>query len=92
MTTSTKRRDWLFVGCEAGHDWISVGGCNAGCHVDCHCSVPVLKCSRCGDCDYGEGIEAKEIRQGCVERNGTMEQRIAAYEAERIAFYQQEPV
>ncbi len=58
-------RDWLHVGCEAGHDWHSIGGCNAGCHEDCSCSVPVNVCSRCGDCDYGKNDEAAEVRAHC---------------------------
>lgn len=63
-------RDWLFVGCEAGHDWQSIGGRNASCKRGdwCCCSVPVNKCSRCGDCDYGENDDAREIRRQCAER------------------------
>jgi hypothetical protein len=59
-------RDWLFVGCERGHDWKSVGGCNAGCdRFFCFCSVPVNECRRCGDCDYGENEEADKVRASC---------------------------
>ena len=58
-------RDWLFVACEAGHDWQSTGGCNAGCGDSCGCSVPVNVCTRCGDCDYGENEEADEVRSRC---------------------------
>ncbi len=68
MTTTTKRRDWLFVGCEAGHDWISSGGCCAGCHRDCNCSVPVNECSRCGALDYGLNPEAFQIVAMCEIR------------------------
>ena len=52
---------------ELGHDWVSLGGCNCGCHEDASCSVPVLECSRCGDCDYGENDEAAETRRLCQE-------------------------
>ncbi len=61
------RRDWLFVGCQAGHDWVSKGGCNAGCHEFCSCSVPVNECSRCGDCDYGKNDEATLVRSKCAD-------------------------
>lgn len=88
----SEKRDWLFVGCEAGHDYVSMGGCNAGCHHDCACSVPVHQCSRCGDCDYGDNREATDIRRECIDLRGTMDERIAAFEAERAAVYQQEKV
>jgi hypothetical protein len=52
----------------AEHDMQSIGGCNAGCEADCACSIPVHKCSRCGDCDYGENDEAEEVRRWCKER------------------------
>lgn len=66
-------RDFLFVGCERSHDMQSVGGCNAGCCDDCFCSVPVLKCTRCGDCDYGQSEEADRVRADCAEKLGTPE-------------------
>lgn len=52
---------------EVGHDWRSLGGCNAGCGEGCGCSVPVNECRRCGDCDYGENEEAAEVRKLCQE-------------------------
>jgi hypothetical protein len=63
------QRDFLFVGCERGHDWQSIGGCNAGCELGdwCCCSVPVNVCSRCKDCDYGENEEAEATRVQCAE-------------------------
>lgn len=70
-------RDFLFVGCEAGHDWQSVGGCNAGCHELCGCSVPVMVCARCGDCDYGENQEAKDTRSDCALLFGSPASRFA---------------
>ncbi len=54
--------------CEAGHDWRFVGGKNAGCSDDCNCSVPVYECVNCGDCDYGENEEAREIVAKCKAR------------------------
>lgn len=50
------------------HDWQSIGGCNAGCEKDCACSVPVHRCSRCKDVDYGENVEADAVRRECAER------------------------
>lgn len=63
-----------------GHDWQSIGGCNAGCHETCACSVPVNTCTKCGDCDYGENDDAIETRRACVEKFGTMAERIAEFE------------
>lgn len=59
-------RDWLFVACENGHDWQCTGGCNAGCHELCSCSVPVNVCRRCDTCDYGANSEAEAIRAECA--------------------------
>lgn len=59
--------------CSEAHDWKSRGGCNAGCHKDCQCSVPVHECTRCGDCDYGQNEEADEVRRECRERNPVCE-------------------
>ncbi|WP_439398521.1 hypothetical protein ACRQ5Q_14595 [Bradyrhizobium sp. PMVTL-01] len=56
------------VGC----DMRSVGGCNAGCDDDCCCSVPVHKCTRCGDCDYGENEEAEQTSEKCAERRSAI--------------------
>jgi hypothetical protein len=52
---------------ELGCDMQSTGGCNCGCHEDACCSVPVNKCTRCGDCDYGDNADATEIRRCCLE-------------------------
>ena len=72
----TGRRDWLFIGCEAGHDLRSVGGCNAGCHEDCSCSVPVYECFRChAACDYGDNDEAEQVRADCALRYGSPAER-----------------
>jgi hypothetical protein len=46
-------RDYLFVGCEIGHDWQSLGG-RACPYTDRICSQAVMRCVRCGDYDYGE--------------------------------------
>jgi hypothetical protein len=62
----TGKRDWIFLKCEADHDWKSIGGCNAGCSETCCCSVPVNVCSRCRDCDYGENTDAETVRQECA--------------------------
>lgn len=53
---------------EAGHDWRTIGGANAGCGLYCGCSVPVYVCSKCNDSDYGDNSEADEIRTNCASR------------------------
>jgi hypothetical protein len=53
---------------EVGHRWKSLGGCNACCSDDCRCSVPVHECEVCGDCDYGDNDEAREIVAKCKAR------------------------
>jgi len=60
-----------------GHDWQSIGGCNAGCHAECGCSVPVNTCAKCGDCDYGKNDDAVETRRECAERWGEPSVRFA---------------
>jgi len=58
---------------EIGCDMQSIGGANCGCifydgedRCEGQCSIPVLKCTRCGDCDYGENAEAEEKRASCL--------------------------
>ena len=51
------------VGCDMRHSGDRNCGCEGGC-----CSVPVYVCSRCGDCDYGDNVEAREIKAACDER------------------------
>jgi hypothetical protein len=56
-----------------GHRWKFLGGKNAGCGANdweqgCDCSVPVYECTACGDCDYGENDEAREIIMKCKAR------------------------
>jgi hypothetical protein len=46
-------------------DMQPAGGANCGCPDGC-CSVPVLKCTRCGDCDYADNEEAREKRAACA--------------------------
>lgn len=63
-------RDYLLVSCRDGHKYDQFrGGKNAGCELGtlCSCSVPVYECF-CGDCDYGENDEAREIIRECRER------------------------
>ena len=68
--TTPIKRDFLFLNCwGGGHAWESIGGCNCGCE-DGRCSVPVLCCTRCGDCDYGDNEEAKDIRRNCESIGG----------------------
>lgn len=53
---------------DVGHRWKLLGGCNACCSDECNCSVPVRECEACGDCDYGENDEAREIVAKCEAR------------------------
>lgn len=55
---------------DAGHDWISIGGSNAGCNPECSCSVPVFECIRCGASDYGFNDEARVVIRDCEHING----------------------
>lgn len=52
---------------DVGHDWQSIGGCNCGCFPDAVCSVAVMQCTRCGDCDYGDSPQADEQRASCQD-------------------------
>lgn len=72
------RRDFLWIGCQVGHKWRSIGGCNAGCHDLCGCSVPVNKCEVCGDCDYGANEDATKIRADCAAVWGDPLERFSA--------------
>lgn len=49
---------------ELGHKWKCLGGAACGCE-DGSCSVPVNTCERCGDCDYGDNAEARDVIAGC---------------------------
>jgi hypothetical protein len=53
--------------CVEGHHWKHVGGRNACCDDRCQCSIPVYECVACGDCDYGENDEAREIVKRCKD-------------------------
>lgn len=71
-------RDFLFLNCQDGkHDWRSRGGANAGCSKDCCCSVPVHECGGCGDCDYGDNDDAREVIAECWARKGKPAERMA---------------
>jgi len=52
-----------------GHVWIFSGGSNCGClganRDRGDCSIPIYECNSCGDYDYGDNEEAKEIREKC---------------------------
>jgi hypothetical protein len=48
-----------------GHLWAFDGGANCGCE-DGQCSVPVHRCTSCGDYDYGDNSEAAEKRKACA--------------------------
>lgn len=49
-----------------GHVWRFAGGANCGCEGG-HCSIPVHRCDGCGDYDYGDNIEASDIRRACLD-------------------------
>ena len=59
-------RDYLFLNCEIEHDWQIVSSRNCCCGED-GCSIPVMECSVCKICDYGENDEAAEIKAKCEE-------------------------
>lgn len=59
------KRDFILLGCQTGYDWQQIGGRNCGCE-DGHCSVPVMECGVCGQCDYGDNDEAREVVSDCV--------------------------
>jgi hypothetical protein len=61
-------RDFIFLNCQIRHDWRSIGGRNCGC-ADGSCSVPVMECYVCGQCDYGVNAEADEVLRDCGERD-----------------------
>jgi len=69
LELQAKKADWherAALCASLGHDWVHMGGCNAGCENECcSCSVPVHQCSRCEDWDYGENAEAEATRAGC---------------------------
>ncbi len=69
------RRDFLFLHCQAGHEWVFEGGrsCNCG-HTLGHCSLPVHRCAKCGDYDYGDNAEADEIMARCAEEDADNEE------------------
>jgi hypothetical protein len=46
-------------------DMRSAGGGNCGC-PDGSCSVPILRCARCGGYDYGDNQEANDKRATCA--------------------------
>ena len=55
--------------CVLGHRWVFKGGAgrerpNGGWY-----SVPVYECSACGDCDYGDNDEAREIAQQVADED-----------------------
>jgi hypothetical protein len=50
---------------ELGCDMQFMGGCSVGCCDECSCSTSVHVCSRCGDSDYGDPVEAAEVRAQC---------------------------
>ena len=52
---------------ECNHNWVFAGGANP-CSNDgcCDCSVSVYECSKCGDCDYGEGIDGLGVEKKAI--------------------------
>jgi hypothetical protein len=50
------------------HKWMFIGGASRTLSDGGYCSVPVHKCEFCGDCDYGENDEARQIIAECEEQ------------------------
>jgi len=48
-----------------GHKWEHGGGMHCGCFPEADCSLPVHKCVSCGEYDYGDNDESKEIKTNC---------------------------
>ena len=55
---------WTVCG-EYGCSMKHIGGRNAGCSSHCCCSVPVYSCPICGDSDYGDNDEARDVLLRC---------------------------
>lgn len=55
-----------------GHCWVHVGGADCGCDKDSRerCSIPVHRCSVCGEYDYGINAEANSVRSLCHALKG----------------------
>lgn len=73
------KRYFLFLHCQDGHKWEFVGGRNCGCaavarHQREGCSVPVHRCSNCGDYDYGDNDDARQVKKDCEDCYGTEDQ------------------
>jgi hypothetical protein len=66
-----KSEDCRKVGC----DMQFAGGKNASCDLGdaCDCSVPVYSCTKCGDSDYGDNLEATKTREECQKGNPSWE-------------------
>ena len=61
------KRDILFLHCQDGHAWRLVGGRACDCPDALgYCSFPVYRCSACGDYDYGDNDEARQIEADCA--------------------------
>lgn len=60
---------------EYGHNWKHYGNRNVCCSDECDCSIPVNKCSKCGDYDYGDNEESKMIIIECNEFKNDNKQR-----------------
>lgn len=62
-------REAASLGCrDAGHQWVFDGGRWCGCHETAGCSIPVHKCARCGNYDYGDNEDARKQIAACLER------------------------
>ena len=67
-------RDFLFLHCQDGHEWVFVGGRACDCEDPTgYCSFPVHRCAKCGDYDYGDNDEARQVVADCAERNADEE-------------------
>jgi hypothetical protein len=65
-------------------DMKHAGGGNCGC-PDGSCSVPVLKCTRCGNCGYADNEAARTKRADCAATRDIPDD--AYYSTEHANFY-----
>jgi hypothetical protein len=66
------------VECKGRHEWEEAGACSAECDDDCSCSIPVQRCRRCDQYDYGHNAQAETIRAQCKRRKSRLRAALAS--------------
>mgnify|MGYP006280437301 CR=1 FL=1 len=62
-----RRQEAAATCAEHGCDLRFEGGKNIGCDDDCVCTTSVHVCTRCGASDFGDPVEAADVRARCEE-------------------------